>query len=326
MARSREEIKVGLVVVIAAILFVSSIVLVGGVRLFRKKVTYTTYFKFAGGLEPGSPVRFGGLKVGSVQSAEIDPKDSTRIRIRLQVAAGTPLRANSSARISTLGFLGENYIEVSPGTRDAALLSPGRDIPATEIVQLADVFNNVNNVTLNANKLVGDLDDKFMVLASNANELVTNFNDVVSPENRQHLAAVLSNMDATLAELRPELRKTLANVEGASGKLGPALDNANATISRIDTLASNIDAVVVENRKEVHEVLLRLHDSLAEARQTLAQIDDLLEANRDNIDETLENFRAASQNLRQFTDTIKQRPFSLIRVKARKDPAPAVGK
>src|SRR2546425_11319862 len=122
MPRSREEVKVGLVVILAGILLLASLVFVGGVNLLRKKkVTYTTYFKFAGGIEPGSLVRFGGLQGGSVQAEEIDPGDSTRIRARLFVAARTPIRPHSNARRSTLGALGETDVEDPAGTRDPGL-------------------------------------------------------------------------------------------------------------------------------------------------------------------------------------------------------------
>jgi phospholipid/cholesterol/gamma-HCH transport system substrate-binding protein len=297
------------------------------VNLFRKKkATYTTYFKFAGGLEPGSFVRFGGFKVGSVQSAEIDPADSTRIRVSLLVAADTPIRTNSKARVSTLGMLGENYVEVSPGTRDAALLPPGSEIPAVEIVQLADVFNNVNNITLNANKLVNDLDDRFLVLADNTNKLINNVNAVVEPENRELLHAFLTNADSLLAESRPRLNKTLANLETASGKLSPTIENANAVISKANTLADHMDAVVVDNRKEIHDALLQLQGSLADAQRLVGNLDSTLDSNRGNLDETLENIRVSSQNLKEFTDTVKQRPFSLIRIKTPRDRLPPVGK
>ena len=73
MARANEEIKVGVVVAVSALLFVAALVFVGGVNLLRKKkVDYTAYFKFAGGLEPGSLVRFGGFKVGTIKSAALD--------------------------------------------------------------------------------------------------------------------------------------------------------------------------------------------------------------------------------------------------------------
>lgn len=327
MARRDEEIKVGALIVVAVVVFLIALVFVGGVNLFRKPmVRYTTYFKFAGGVEPGNFVRFGGLKVGTVESADIDPGDSTRIRVRLHVARGTPIRTNSRARISTLGFLGENYIEVSPGTREAPMLQPGNEIPALEIVQLADVFNNVNNVTVNANKLVNDLDDQFLILANNANRLIADLNAVVGPETRRHLSSALSNTDAMLAESRPRLRSALANIDAASARLAPMVVNADKAITQVHTLAGNLDAVVIENRKELHEALVGLQESLADARGLIAAVDDALQTNRPNLDETLENLRATTQNLKQFTDTIKRRPFSLIRVKAEKDRVPPVGK
>jgi phospholipid/cholesterol/gamma-HCH transport system substrate-binding protein len=327
MARSNEEIKVGVVVVVAVVLFLTALVFVGGVNLFRKKkAEYTTYFKFAGGIEPGSFVRFGGFKVGTIESASIDPKDSTRIRVTLQVNAGTPVRTNSKARISSLGLLGENYLEVSPGTRDAALLPSGGEIPSVEIVQLADVFNNANNITVNANKLVNDLDDRFLVLADNANHLIKSLSEVVAPENREHFNSLLANADGMLKESRPHVDKTLANLEVASGKLTPTLDSVNATIGKTNKLADHLDAVVVENRKEIHDTLLRLQTSLADAQRLINSLDDTLDVNRGNLDETLENIRATSQNLKEFSDTLKQRPYSLIRIKTEKDRLPPTGK
>jgi len=327
MAKREEEIKVGALLVAAVALFLAALVLVGGVNLFRKKMlTYTTHFQFAGGLEPGSVVRFGGLKVGTVQAAEIDPGDSTRIRVRLHVRAGTPVRENSKARISTLGFLGENYVEISPGTRDAAMLKPGGEIAALEIVQLADVFNNVNNVTVNANKLVNDLDDRFVVLADNTNRLISNLNAIASPENRQRLDSALANVDGLLAETRPRLKATLGNLETSSAKLGPTVDNANQTITQTKTLTGNLNSVVEENRRQIHEVLVSLRESLLEARELMGNLENTLDSNRANLDEAMENIRTSSQNLKNFTDTIKRRPFSLIRIKAEKDREPPVGK
>jgi hypothetical protein len=47
---------------------------------------------------------------------------------------------------------------------------------------------------------------------------------------------------------------------------------------------------------------------------------------RYTLDETLENVRATTQNLKQFSDTIEQRPNSLVFAKEKKDPVPPVGK
>jgi len=327
MARSSEQVKVGSVVVVAGVLFLVALVFVGGVNIFRKhKVDYVTYFRFAGGLEPGSFVRFGGMKVGNVDSARIDPEDSTRIRVTLQVAEGTPVRANSKARISTLGFLGENYVEVSPGTREAPLLTPGSEIQATEIVQLADVFNNVNDVTVNANKLVNDLDDRVLALSDNANLMISNVNSVLNAENRRRLNSVLMNADDMLAESRPHFAATMENLDAASKKLSPAIEHADATVNNANVLAGHMDSMVQEDRKEIHETLLRLQNSLSDTQRLVNNLDNALEMNRANLDETLENVRAVTENLKQFSETLKQRPYSLVRVKTQKDRTPPAGK
>ena len=82
----------------------------------------------------------------------------------------------------------------------------------------------------------------------------------------------------------------------------------------------------MDNRKEIHDALLRLENSLADAQRMINDLDDTLGANRGNLDETLENIRVTSENLKEFTDTLKQRPYSLIRIKAEKDRVPPGGK
>jgi phospholipid/cholesterol/gamma-HCH transport system substrate-binding protein len=81
-----------------------------------------------------------------------------------------------------------------------------------------------------------------------------------------------------------------------------------------------------ENRAELHQDLLRLREALVDAQRLMGDIDDTLITDRPDLDETLANIRAASQNLRQFTDTVKQKPFSLIRIKPEKDRIPPTGK
>jgi phospholipid/cholesterol/gamma-HCH transport system substrate-binding protein len=327
MAKRGEEVKVGAVIVVGIVLFLTALVSVGGVNLFRRKrATYITYFKFAGGLEPGAFVRFGGLKVGVVQAAEIDRQDSTRIRVRLSVNAETPIRTDSRARISTLGFLGENYLEVSPGTPNAPLLKPGSEIPAAEIVQLADIFNNVNTVTANANKLVLDIDQQLLTVTKNVDELVTNFKSVMREENLRRVDAILANIDGILAENRGTLKSSLANIDATSAKLGPVVDNAQETITQTKTLAINLNSTIEENRQEIRETLINLRTALVQTRQLMGDMQNLLDNNRGNLDESLENIRVSSQNLKEFTDQVKRQPYSLIRIKNPKDRVPPIGK
>src|SRR5215831_12998347 len=275
MAQRSEEIKVGSLVVLSALLFLATLMIVGGVNLLRRKqVNYVTYFKFAGGLDPGSVVRFAGRKVGTVQSADFDPQDTTRIIVRLKVLANTPVRTDSTAMISSLGFLGDNYVEISAGTKNAAMLPPGSEIPAKEVVEVADVIDN-------ANPLVGTLGPKLGTVADTANQLALNLKKMTGPQAQQHLDRILANVDEMLVETRPPLRRTLANLDAASAKVGPAIDKADVTLDSTTTLTRNLNQVVLENRAEIHQVLLTLHAALVDARRLVGDLDDTLQLNRD---------------------------------------------
>ena len=62
-----KELKVGLFVIIAAIIFLATFAYVD--QLSGVRVPYKAYFRYAGGVDPGSPVRFGGMKVGMINGA-----------------------------------------------------------------------------------------------------------------------------------------------------------------------------------------------------------------------------------------------------------------
>src|SRR5574341_1187811 len=94
-----EEIKVGLFVVVAIILVVAAMALIGGVNVFGSpKNVYTLRTKFAGGIEPGSPVRYAGMKVGRVEKLAFDSEDTTRAVVTVTVDPQTPVRADSTAK------------------------------------------------------------------------------------------------------------------------------------------------------------------------------------------------------------------------------------
>ena len=120
MQAMRERTLVGLFVLIAGgLLFGTMLAVSGGIG--TSSVSHRAFFKFAGGVQPGAPVRYGGLTVGKVERVRVDPGNSTRIEIQLAVDRDAPLKTDSVAKISTLGPLTDNYIEVSTGTEHAAL-------------------------------------------------------------------------------------------------------------------------------------------------------------------------------------------------------------
>ncbi len=124
MNSRREQVWVGLFVIIAAVVLIGVVLSVSG-AFAKEGINHRTYFKFASGLAPGAPVRYGGLLAGKIEKLRVDPSDSTRIEIELLVNPDIPVKTDSLAKITSLGALGESYLEVTTGTKDAPLAPPG---------------------------------------------------------------------------------------------------------------------------------------------------------------------------------------------------------
>ena len=318
MDARREQAAVGLFVLIAAGLLIVTVFALGG-AFSSSPVTYRTYFPNAGGIEPGASVRYqGGSKVGRVEMLRIDPKDSTRMEMTFSVKTGTPIKTDSVVSITSFSPLGDNHIELTSGNAQSPSAPPGSILPSKPYVGFADITGELNDIAPEAKKLLGSLNQRTNELQSTIERL----NDMLNAQNRANLSATLANTRGMLEENRPAIKSSLTQVEAASHKLGPLIDDLRKTSAEANQALDHVDALVGENRPEIHKAILDLRTNLAQLQQLTGQLNGTLSANSENIDEILENMRHVSENLREFTQTIKTRPYTLIRSSTPKEHKP----
>jgi phospholipid/cholesterol/gamma-HCH transport system substrate-binding protein len=82
-----------------------------------------------------------------------------------------------------------------------------------------------------------------------------------------------------------------------------------------------VNGTVSDVREPIRTDLVDLQNTLQQAKQLLGDMQVMVRANDDKIDDTMENLRVATENLDQLTDSVKQRPWSLIRIKQPKERA-----
>ena len=284
----------------------------------RGNIPHRAYFKFAGGLEPGAAVRFGGMKAGSVQAVRVDPEDSTRIEVDFNVARHIPLKADSVAKIASLSPLGDNYVELTAGTREAAAAAPGSVVRSTESTNFSDLGDMVGKLEPMVQEVLQNLNQRL-------NELqvtMARANDLLSDQNRSNISAALGNVNSMLAEDRPKVSATLSNVQTASARLMPLLDDLKKTMAQANDALGHIDAVLLENRQDLRSSVAELRQTLLTASSVMDQLERTLDYNADNIDQTLENVRVTTQHLKDLTETLKRRPYTLIRADRPKERKP----
>ena len=308
MNSRREQVWVGLFVLAAAALLIGSVLSVAG-AFSRGNIPHRAYFKFAGGLEPGATVRFGGMKAGSVQAVRVDPDDSTRIEVDFNVARDIPLKADSVAKIASLGALGDNYVELTTGTRQAAAAAPGSVVRSTESMSFSDLADMAGGLQPMVQQALQTLNQRL----NEVQVTVARANDLLSDRNRSNISAALGNASSMLAESRPKVSAALTNIQSASARLTLLLDDLKKTMAQANDALGHIDAVVLENRQDLRSSVAELRQTLLTASSVADKLDRTLDYNVDNIDQTRENVRVTTQHLKDLTETLKRRPYTLIR-------------
>ncbi len=140
-----NEVKVGIVVTIAIVILIFSAFIVkeGEIRGFRtKEYTVKVIFDFVGGLKETASVRLAGVKVGQVEKIRFIQEPLTKVEATITLKEAIQLRENAQFSITTVGLLGEKYIEITPGSLDAPVIKPGTILIGKDAVDISEVLSS----------------------------------------------------------------------------------------------------------------------------------------------------------------------------------------
>jgi phospholipid/cholesterol/gamma-HCH transport system substrate-binding protein len=303
--RVTTEAKVGAFVLGCFAILAFTVIYLVNAQLSGGTVRYKTYLRYAGGLEPGAAVLFGGINVGKVAAVRPGVADPTRIEILLEVKDGTPLNEKSVAKLGLVSVMSGAALSITTGSNDAKRLPPGSSIPSQEAASLDEIAGKLGTVADSANGLIEQARGELDGISGDARNLLANLNTVTGPANQQKIQAVLDRVNGMLATEGPK-------IDRISDQLIALSQHADETIQ-------NVNGTVMDVRQPVREDLAELQKTLQEAKGVLADMHVMVRANDYKIDDTVENLRVATDNLDQLTDSLKQRPWSLIRIKQPKE-------
>jgi phospholipid/cholesterol/gamma-HCH transport system substrate-binding protein len=318
MEAKREQALVGLFVLVAGTLLAVTLIYLSG-ALTTGDTTFHTYFKNAGGLQPGSEVRYAnGPPVGRVKKVQIDPHDATRMRIDFSVHPDIPVKTDSSVEVTSNSPLGENFLGIIAGTNAASRAPAGYTLKSKEPVSFADIAEKINALAPTANELIVNMNERVVELK----ETISRVNDLLNDRNRQNIAESLANVRGMLQEDRPLVHSSLEHVNTATAKLTPLIDDFHKTVAKTNETLDHVDSMIKDNRADIREAVKKLRASLASADSILSQLDNTVTNNSENLDEIIENVRRITENMNAFTETIRARPYTLIRSSEPKEHEP----
>jgi phospholipid/cholesterol/gamma-HCH transport system substrate-binding protein len=313
------EAKVGLFVVLAAVLVIGTIYYVGNEQWGRQMTPYRTYLRYAGGVEPGAAVLFGGITVGRVSAVRAWSEDPTEIELLLEVKEGTPINANCTARLGTVSLMSSPAISITTGAKHASRLKPGDVIQSEETVSIDEMARKLSGIADTAQELIAQVQGEIKGISGQANTLLANLNQATGSANRRQIAEILSNTNTMIAQQSAKIDRITDQVLTATADADVAIKRAAPLVDHVDATVGNVNSTIDQLREPLHQDLLQMQSTMEQARSLIATIQTIARGNDDNIHETIANLRAATADLAQLSDGLKDRPWSLVRIRQPKD-------
>jgi phospholipid/cholesterol/gamma-HCH transport system substrate-binding protein len=225
------------------------------VQLDRTFAYYDIKFDSVSGLSNASDVRFSGLPVGQVVDVRLAPEGDGTIRVRIEVAADTPVREDSVATIEAQGVTGVSFVGISAGTPGSPLLGHGdgdiRDITAGRSV--------LQTLTQDAPQLIAE------VLG-----VAKSMGEVLGADNQARVEAILTNLEASTNSFA----SALDDFSALSNSISTAATDIADFTNQLDTISQAATRTLGQA-----DVALDAFTSLAaQAEGTLAQGDALIDS------------------------------------------------
>jgi paraquat-inducible protein B len=338
MSQKANYFKLGIFIIVAAVILVAIVLALGAGNIFKRTVTIETYFdESVQGLDVGSAVKYRGVQIGRVTrigftatqyqqdmpmqnrrqyvlvEAELQPElvgvgqDGASDRLQEGIAAG--LRA----RLAPVGITGTAYLEidfVDPKTNPPLTLTW-----APQHIYIPSAPSTYNQIVSGAQKFLATLDNadiegainSIAVLARTANdklgELPVGAIAFETTAAVKELRGLIARLDRTIAA--PEVAQAVKDLGVASARLREVLANPGWVTA--PGQAAEAFAKVREVAENPH-----LQDALVRLDRILARLDTMTAGADSDFSTALYNLRRVSENLRDLTETVKRYPGSVL--------------
>jgi phospholipid/cholesterol/gamma-HCH transport system substrate-binding protein len=289
------EAKVGVFVIISVLVLGGTVYRVRSTQDVRGQVAYTTRLSYAGGVADGTPVLFGGIRVGQVESVRPSPADPTRIEIAFAVKAGTPVNAESIARVGSVTLMSSPVLFLTSGSNTARRLHAGEEVASRESVGQDEIAA------------------RLAAVADSAGAVLANLNEISGAKNQRHIESVLAQLETMLRQESPKIARITDGMATLTGHADELVVSAKPVVGNLDRAVGRVSTTVDAVRDPLVADLAQLQRTLESARAVLDGAQHLVGDNQDDIQQIVRSLRTASDNARLLTETLKERPWNLIR-------------
>ena len=247
------------------------------------------------GLGTGGIVQYNGINVGEVRRLSLDPQDPRKVIARIRLAADTPVKIDTKAKLAFIGLTGVAQIQLSGGLPESPRLLPTRDRKVPVIPTQPSALQNI---------------------AEAANDIVERLRTILSDQNIERISGTIDDVHqvtSTIAAQKEDVAGLIRNLRDATAQL-------NITLGKAQGSLDTIDKQVVQN---LPEIMAKLDRTLGALESTAKNANGMIADNRQavasfsqdglaQVGPTLAELRELMRDLRRGTSRLDRNPGGYV--------------
>ncbi len=309
-----SNLKVGLTVLVGMSVLFAYIIFIGTeLNMFTSTYKLKIFLQSAEGLQGGSMVSLGGLKIGHVKDVVFSQKDGENgvdVIFEIREKYQDRITQSSVVTISTQGLLGDMFLNISQGQPHEPVMKENSYIPVKELISLEEVaekatpiINELTTTLTNLSKITTDLADEekgIGKLISN-NTIIDDIQTTVN--NLKSLSYALTNKNGTIGKLVYDdtLYDTLVVASANLSSITSDIKEGNGSLGKLMT-----DESLYNN---LNDLSLKLNEMIAKTESDSTVVGGML-----NDGQMYENLMSTIKALDELLRDFKENPDRYINV------------
>lgn len=290
----KEEIKAGIIIVTSLIILSGFIILIGGSQVFEKFDKYYIKVMNAAGLEVGSQVKLGGVRIGRVLSIKAPNGPGEPVTVEIGIRKGSALYKGTKASITQIGFVGDIYLLLSVDKTTTERIKVGDIIPSQEQVQFDVLMSKVDGLSQTVDGLIKDIDKLF------------------SEKNIKGIETLIGNTNEAIVSGSSNLDKVASSLKGTTNKLELVLNEIEELVRGNKGEVSQMIKKAREDLEKAGEMIKSIEATAKSVEKTSKSADRVIEIQSQNLEILLNTMNKTTEDLQDLFQEIKNKPWSII--------------
>ncbi len=231
--------------------------------------TYKTYLTYlnesVSGLSEDSPIKYNGVRVGFINSIELNHENPEQVILVLNIEDDVPITESTEATLVFQGITGTTYLGLTASTPSLVPLKKAPNAPYPIIPSKPSFFNQLES---NVNTLTADL--KRFFNKENADNIERTL------KNLEELSAVFTKNNKNINETLKELPKLAKSLKVSAQKFDTMADDVSESGKQFTVTMkagkNSIDQISQQTLPPITLLMRRLNDIAANLEKVSAEM------------------------------------------------------